>query len=281
MESVVVLYIPVIHRGYVDFLERHASPDWGCVLVGKNALVALGPDMDYVLRKDAAIRGLDESLVRWFIRSRRWYRSVETLDPTRTYRSVLFAVTPDEDAAQLAVKRFFPNATVTFDTHRLRYDRIGTKREDPVPAATCTSDHAARILMGAAVREAGKSKDWWLSVGAIIARDSVPILAAYNAAALDPDLVNILGDPRSAFSRGVNTEDTLAAHAERQLVARAARNGISLLGADAYVTHFPCVPCASDLCEAGIKRVFFKQGYSRLEAAELFQANGVEIIQVV
>ena len=129
--------------------------------------------------------------------------------------------------------------------------------------------------------EAGKSKDWWLSVGAIISRDGVPILAAHNAAALDPDLVNILGDPRSAFSRGVNTEDTLAAHAERRLVARAARLGIPLDGADAYVTHFPCVPCADDLIQAGIQRLFFRQGYSRLESAGLFQANGVKIFQVI
>lgn len=281
MNEVVLLYMPVIHRGYLQFLERHASPEWDCVLLGKEALDALGSDMEYVFRKDMAIRGLDESLVHDFIRSRNLYHSVEILEPDRNYRPVLAVVAPDEDVTQLATKRFFPNAVVTFDTHRLRYDRIGSKREDPVPAATCCSDHAARTLMGAAVSEAEKSKDWWLSVGAIISREGIPLFAAYNAAALDPDLVNILGDPRSAFSRGVNTEDTLAAHAERRLVARAAKLGLSLLGTDAYVTHFPCVPCAESLAEAGIRRLFFKQGYSRLESAELLWVKGVEIIQVV
>lgn len=282
MGNIVLLYMPVIHRGYLEFLERHASREWDCVLLGKKALGALGSDdMEYVLRKDMAIRGLDESLVRDFIRSRDLYRSVELLDPDHNYRPVLSVVAPDEDVTQLAAKRFFPNAVITADTHRLRYDRIGSKREDPVPAVTCCSDHATRTLMGVAVTEAGKSKDWWLSVGAIISRGGIPLLTAYNAAALDPDLVNILGDPRSAFSRGVNTEDTLAAHAERRLVARAAKLGLSLLGTDAYVTHFPCVPCAESLAEAGVKRLFFKQGYSRLEAAELLQAKGIEIIQVV
>ena len=282
MKGVVLLYMPVIHRGYLDFLERHASPEWDCVLLGKEALPDLGPEVKYVQRKDMAIRGLPEICVTEFVHSRNLYREVYFLKPDiNNFVSVREVIAPDEDVTRLAIQMFFPDATPIFDTHRLRYDRLGTQREDPVPAAIQSSDEVARELMGEAIVQAGKSKDWWLSVGAIISRDGVPLFAAYNAAALDPDLVNILGDPRSAFSRGVNTEDTLAAHAERRLVARAARIGLSLLDSDAYITHFPCVPCASDLIDAGIRRLYFKHGYSRLESAELFQANGVEIIQVV
>lgn len=279
MKSAVLLYMPVIHRGYLEFLGRHASA-WECVLLGETALTGLGPEVEYVLRKDAAIRALPEEVVLRFVRSRNLYQKVRFAEHSID-ESIQLVITPDEDVTRFAAKHFFPNASVVFDTPRLRYDRVGTERSDPVPASGCTTDDAHRELMGHAVREAEKSRDWWLSVGAIISRDGVPVLAAYNAAALDPDLVNILGDPRSAFSRGVNTEGTLAAHAERRLVARAARLGISLEGTDAYVTHFPCVPCADDLIQAGIRRLFFKQGYSRLESAELFKANGVEIIQVV
>jgi dCMP deaminase len=282
MSTVVLLYMPVIHRGYLDFLERHASPERECLLLGKNALASLGSDVEYVLRKDEAIRGLPQECVLEFVRSRGLYRSASLLDPNiNQYQSLTSVIAPDEDVTRMAVQLFFPKAETTFDTNRLRYDRRGTQREDPVPAARCCQDFAVRELMGQAVVESGKSKDWWLSVGALISRDGVPLLASYNAAALDPDLVNILGDPRSAFSRGVNTEDTLVAHAERRLVARAARLGLPLDGADAYVTHFPCVPCADDLVQAGIKQLFFKQGYSRLESAELFRTNGVQLIQVV
>lgn len=282
MNDIVLLYMPVIHRGYLNFLERHASSERDCVLIGEAALEALGPDVEYVRRKDWAIRGLPEACVQEFVHSHSLYRHTEFLEPgSERYAKTRSVIAPDEDVTRLARELFFPNAAIIFDTHRLRYDRHGTKREDPVPTTIQCSDSAARELMASAMAEAQKSKDWWLSVGALISREGAPILAAYNAAALDPDLVNILGDPRSAFSRGINTEDTLAAHAERRLVARAAKIGISLAGTDAYVTHFPCVPCANDLIEAGIRRLFFRQGYSRLESAELFQANGVEIIQVV
>jgi deoxycytidylate deaminase len=167
------------------------------------------------------------------------------------------------------------------DPIRLRYDRQGIARNDPVPAAACTSKELHRRFMRHAGEEAKKSRDWWLSVGAVASRDGVPLLMAHNEAALDPDLPNILGDPRSAYARGENTEDTLVLHAERSLVSQAAYYGISLRGADAYVTHFPCVPCAASLADAGIKGLYFMHGYSRLESAELLASKGVEVFRVV
>ena len=66
MKSTALLYMPVIHRGYLEFLERHASA-WECVLLGKTALAAIGPEADYVMRKDAAIRALPEEVILRFV----------------------------------------------------------------------------------------------------------------------------------------------------------------------------------------------------------------------
>ena len=52
------------------------------------------------------------------------------------------------------------------------------------------------------------------------------------------------GDPRSDFSKGVNVELSLFFHSEAQLIAEAAKKGISLEGASMYATTFPCPPCA-------------------------------------
>lgn len=280
MRNIVMLYMPVIHRGYVEFLQRQAMPHAECVLIGEKALAVLGEPADYIRRKDKAIRALPEGMVLDFVRSLNIYTAVG-YHQGEVHSDPSMVTMPDEDVLNLAAKAFFPNAAVVLDTTRLRYDRKGSERVDPVPAAVCTAEEAHRILMSTAEAEAQRSKDWWLSVGAVIAHDGVPLLVTYNQAGVDRDLPNILGDPRSAYRRGENTDDTLVLHAERSLIAQAARDGICLLGTDAYVTHFPCVPCASQLAEAGVARIFFSKGYSRLESAECLSSRGVEIIQVV
>ncbi len=44
-------------------------------------------------------------------------------------------------------------------------------------------------------------------------------------------------------------------HAEANAVSNAARNGTSLRGSTAFVTHYPCPPCAGQLINAGIKQL--------------------------
>jgi dCMP deaminase len=59
-----------------------------------------------------------------------------------------------------------------------------------------------------------------------------------------------------------------------------AKEGVSLKEGSIYVTTFPCSNCARLLCEAGIKKVFYKNGYSRLDAESIFKFYGVEIVLV-
>lgn len=64
--------------------------------------------------------------------------------------------------------------------------------------------------------------------------------------------------------------------AEQWCVVEAAKKGISLEGATAYVTKHPCRICESMLTEAGIKRVVFQEGYPDvLPKFDLFKQRGV------
>jgi dCMP deaminase len=281
MKKAILLYMPVIHKGYLEFLCRHANRLHDCFLIGRKALASLGPEADYIRRKDAAIRAIPDEIVRGFIRERGLYGAVCLLECSVRIR-YMEVIGPDEDVTCLAARHFFPNVPLrTDDSVRLRYDRKGVARVDPVPSTETTAEECHKLLMEKVVEMAGRSKDWWLSVGALVARDGRILFTAYNRAMPDADTPAVLGDPRSLYSRGENTDDTLVHHAERAVVAQAARDGVSLLGADAYVTHFPCVPCASDLVVAGIRRLFFREGYSRLESASVLQAGGVEIFRVL
>ncbi len=76
---------------------------------------------------------------------------------------------------------------------------------------------------------------------------------------------NQLSSGYNGFARGVNdsparyqdqeTKNLLVIHAEENAVAAAARNGHSLKGGIAYITHEPCCRCANLMIQAGVKRV--------------------------
>jgi len=48
-----------------------------------------------------------------------------------------------------------------------------------------------------------------------------------------------------------------------------------------YVPPFPCPPCANSLAPTKIKRLFYRDGYTALEGADMLRAHGIEIIRVV
>ena len=50
-------------------------------------------------------------------------------------------------------------------------------------------------------------------------------------------------------------------HAEQNAIADAARRGVSVGGATAYVTHFPCINCAKILAAAGVRAVKYHHDY--------------------
>jgi dCMP deaminase len=50
-------------------------------------------------------------------------------------------------------------------------------------------------------------------------------------------------------------------HAEQNAIGDAARRGVSVEGAIAYVTHYPCIHCAKVLLSAGIAAVKYFEDY--------------------
>lgn len=70
-------------------------------------------------------------------------------------------------------------------------------------------------------------------------------------------------------------------HAEQNAIADAARRGISLQGATAYITHFPCVNCCKILAAAGIRAVKYHIDYKNDPLVHsLFAETGIMIQQL-
>lgn len=128
-------------------------------------------------------------------------------------------------------------------------------------------------LFGFAQHAATKSKDSTQVGAVLVGPDREVRLSAYN------------GPPK-----GVNdTPDRLerprkylfASHAEANLIAFAAREGIRIKDCVVYVTHFPCAACARTLIQAGVVGVVAGMGSTSMpeedfEAARtMFREAGV------
>lgn len=106
------------------------------------------------------------------------------------------------------------------------------------------------------------SKDPSSKVGClIVAHDGSELSSGYN------------GMPRgvndSAVERMIRPEKYFwMQHAEENAIAQAARHGIKLEGAVAFVTHPPCSRCAGMMINAGIARVFVGGALHNMPAHE-------------
>lgn len=75
-------------------------------------------------------------------------------------------------------------------------------------------------------------------------------------------------------------------HAEQNIVAFAAREGIKTNNCTVYVTHFPCASCARSIIQAGITEVIYGDGTTSMPPEEfdaarvMFEEAGVEVCSI-
>lgn len=131
-------------------------------------------------------------------------------------------------------------------------------------------------FMGFARHAATTSKDSTKVGAALVDRDGTVLLTSYN------------GPPRGVRDlpeRFIRPEKYLyASHAERNLVAFAARKGISTDGCTVYVTHMPCGECMKSIIQAGITCVMVADGVTVMsiepQAAIMAEEAGVKVVRL-
>jgi len=130
-------------------------------------------------------------------------------------------------------------------------------------------------LMGFARHAATRSKDSTQVGAALVGPDGEVRLTGYNG---PPRGVN---DSPDRFIRP--RKYLFASHAEQNIVAFAAREGIQTRGCTLYVTHHPCSSCARSIIQAGIACVVTGNGVTSMPAeefeaaAEMFAEAGVTV----
>jgi len=132
------------------------------------------------------------------------------------------------------------------------------------------------VLIGIAQLMAQRSTCSRKQVGALAEKEGRILATGYNGAPKGLPHCTDLGGCRLGLNGGC--ED--AVHAEANLVAFAAKHGISLWGATVYSTCAPCLECAKLLINAGIIEVAYFEKYRNPQGLELLQQAGIKIRKV-
>lgn len=274
MKKNLVLYVPVLHAGYLKLFEQYQDSVGTLYILGASLI-------GEVSRFHKEIRALDPHTAKILIESLGIFDHVRVLEKNDTHElRGKEIVTADEDVCRRFIIGYLPDESVEYASVFLRWDEKNVKSDVRVVYGRISQDPFDREMIARATDEAEKSSDWWRHVGAVVVRDGTVIFENHNHHVPSDHMPYANGDPRDAMQAGTMNLVYTSLHAEQAIVADAARQGISLEGASMYLNIFPCPLCAKLMAYAGIKKCFFRSGSAWLDAESILKGNGVEIVLV-
>lgn len=272
--NVVVAYIPALHRGYIDFLHKYP----GTLYLLDLSLVREIP------RLERDIRAMTAQEIQAALEALHLGLSIKILTKENVgeLKSIEKIIMPLEDVSEIFAETYLKDKKVKYINTFLRWNNHNAQLKNPPQQVDriISQSEFDKQIMGKALKEAEKSPDWWRQIGALAVKEGKIIFTAHNRPLPSDQVHNIFGDPRSNFDYGVSFELSKFVHAEARIIAEAAKRGVSLDGASIYVTTYPCPVCAKSMAIAGIKKVYFIEGYALLDAEDILKSVGAEIIQV-
>jgi dCMP deaminase len=153
------------------------------------------------------------------------------------------------------------------------------------------------FLMGVASLAAQQSKAVRLKVGGVVA-DSLGNLIAYSYNGTPRGFDNTCEYKEYAQHMGLDVSEQyplidnkinsvpyrlvtkpFVVHCEANLIAHAARRGISVNGGSVFLTHSPCEHCAALLVQSGIKAVYFIEKFRTYEDMHYLFHTYLELYQ--
>lgn len=274
---IILAYVPVVHEGYIGLFHSHINDGTVAYVMGEDLI----SELDYSRKEIRAIAPHQAAACLGSLLPSMHIGVMDAEDLTRLSDMISIVFMPDEDISRVIAKKYFSGKDVRFEKVFLRWDRDYTLKENEIqPDRIVERNEFVQEVMSLAYQESQRSSDWWRQIGAIAVVDGEVDLIAHNRHLPSPHSPYIFGDPRNTLKKGIHIELSTAIHAEAAIIAEAARMGRPLYGASLFVTTFPCPPCAKLIACSGIKKLYFREGYSMLDALEILKSHGVEIIWV-
>ncbi len=270
MHKILIIHIPVIHRGFLDFLNKISSAVSAVYIIDNDFLAELSetkPDIasfDAVVAKDL-LEKMDFKNI--FILSK------NNLDEVKNKEIILVQ---DEISRNLAEK-YLAGANIEWQSVFLRWDRSSVLVERPPENIAISKDVFDIEMMAEARKESQKSGEWWRRIGAVLLKDKKIFLRGNNKDLPSEHTPYQVGEVRDFLKTGERQEMASTIHGEQNIIAQAAKKGISLEGSSLYVTTFPCPVCAKLIACSGIKNLYFSEGGSNFDAQKVLVSASVQI----
>ncbi|MDO8436028.1 MAG: deaminase [bacterium] len=268
-----VIHIPVIHRGYLDFFKENRDRVSGIYLIDEKLLEELSefkPDIASLNTIEAM--GLLEKLGFQNIS----VLSLNNIDEIKKRNLILI----QDEISRNLYNKYLPGENVEWASVFLRWDKSKILSTQPLSNIPISKDTFDIDIMKEAYKESEKSSDWWRHIGAVLVKDEKIILYGNNKDIPSDHTPYQVGEVRDFFMPGERQDLASAIHAEQKIIAEAAKNGISVKGLSLYATTFPCPVCAKLIACSGIKNLFFAEGGSNFDAKKVLESAGVKIIYV-
>lgn len=274
MKNAIVVFVPVIHSGYIKFLSKTKGDIYIFDKTIIKSFVHLTRDLR-VIDPEKTVKALKALIPNRKISTINYKKLQELVK--KEYKFVL----PEDEISHVITDKYIPSNRAKFVSVFLRWNKIITLSEFKIPEhRKITTEKFHRDFIKIAEDETNKSSDWWRQIASVVVRDGKILYKSHNHHLPTDHHLSTFGDPRSNFDAGQHQEVYTSIHSEASLIAKAAHDGVSLKDSEIYVTTFPCPNCSRLLVQAGIKKVYYSKGYSLLDAEKILQHFGIEIYLV-
>lgn len=120
-------------------------------------------------------------------------------------------------------------------------------------------------------------------VGAILVKEKRILATGYNGAPAGLKHCDEVGCLRqdTSIPSGQRHELCRGLHAEQNAIIQAAYHGIPIAGSTLYCTNKPCAICSKMLINAGVKEIYYEDGYEDPLADQMLTEAGIETKRLV
>ena len=119
-------------------------------------------------------------------------------------------------------------------------------------------------------------------VGAVLVKEKKILATGYNGA---PSGISHCADvgclrDEEQIPSGQRHELCRGLHAEQNAILQAAYHGVSIQGSVLFCTNFPCVICSKMLINAGIRQIFYLEGYPDSLSETMLNEAGMDLRRI-
>jgi len=271
-KKALVIYVPVIHKGFLNFLNKNRKKIGEVFLISESLISELSE-----IKPDIASLDSRTVLKLFNLFGIKNISVLTKSNISKIQKSEIIMI--NDEISRTLSEKYFPKSDIEWKNVFLRWDSKSVLANKPLKEKVSKNSFDIE-MMKEAYKQGENSGDWWRHVGAVLVKDKKIIFKAYNNALPSDQTPYQVGNIRDYIKAGEKQELSSTIHAEQKIISLAAKEGISLKDSSLYITHFPCPVCTKLIMFSGIKECFFVEGASNLEGEKLLKLAGIKLSSI-